>query len=351
MSEEQPLPAALPRVQIFCTGGTIAGQASSSTDLSNYNAGTLMGQRLLDGIPEAQTLAELEVEQVTNLNSADLGFEDWLELLCRIDAAFRDDPALAGVVVTHGTNTIDETAYFLNLTLPHDRPVVLVGAMRPATALSADGPLNLFQAIQVATSPEARGCGVVVLINEQIHGARAVSKVFTEGVAAFRSSGCGPLGRIECGEVRMSHRPRGQHTTSSWFRLGQAANPLGNTEPKAWPMVEILYGYVQSSATLIDALLSAGVGGLVFAGCGAGALSRFELAALDDGLARHPGLSPLMLRSSRTGSGRVPDLPMFTERGIHAADDLNPQKARILLLLMLLHGLDHEAIAEAVRLH
>lgn len=351
MTAEQSLPVVRPRVKIFCTGGTIAGQSGSTTDLTNYNAGTLMGQRLLDVIPEVQSLAEIEVEQVTNLNSADLGFEDWLELLFRIDTAFNADPTLTGVVVTHGTNTIDETAYFLNLTLPDDRPVVIVGAMRPATALSADGPLNLFQAIQVAICPETRGCGVVVLMNEMIHGARNVSKVCTEGVAAFRSIGCGSLGRIDGGEVRISNVPKAKHTTTSWFRLGRGADPLRNKDPKVWPMVEILYGYVQPSATVIEALLSAGVRGLVFAGCGAGVLSRFELAALDDGLARHPGISPLILRSNRTGSGRVPDLPMYRERGIYAADDLNPQKARILLLLMLLHELDADAIAEAINLH
>ena len=165
------------RLLLLATGGTIAGCAENSATLNNYTAGVLGGDALLVAVPQLQDLAAISVEQIANVDSADLLFAHWRALVGRIRAAFAADPELAGVVITHGTNTLEETAWLLQLLIDDPRPVVLVGAMRPATALSADGPLNLLQAVQVALSSEARGRGVLVVMDGQIHGARAVTKL------------------------------------------------------------------------------------------------------------------------------------------------------------------------------
>ena len=158
-------PGNLPVVRVLATGGTISGGGDSPTNLTEYRAGAFSGAELVAAVPDLARHATIRVEQVANVGSPNITFDDWLTLARRIDAIFRDEPDTAGVVVTHGTNTLEETAYFLNLTVRHDRPVVLVGAQRPATAISADGPLNLLNAVRTAASPEARGKGVLVVMN------------------------------------------------------------------------------------------------------------------------------------------------------------------------------------------
>ena len=148
---------ALPRVWVLATGGAIAGTGASSTDLSNYRCGTVLGEDLVRAVPEIRKHADVKVEQIVNIAIYDMTLDNWATLAKRIDQILTDDPTVAGIVVTHGTSTLEETAYFLNLTVRHDRPVVLVGSMRPATAISADGPLNLLNAIRTASSPEACG--------------------------------------------------------------------------------------------------------------------------------------------------------------------------------------------------
>ena len=169
----------LSRLLLLATGGTIAGRASEVTALNHYSAGDIDAGELLQSVPQLKQLAEIQVEQIANVDSADLTFDHWRQLVVRIREALADDPDLAGVVITHGTNTLEETAWLLQLLIDDPRPVVLVGAMRPATALSADGPLNLFQAVQVAVSPETRGQGVLVVMDGWIHAAREVTKVAT----------------------------------------------------------------------------------------------------------------------------------------------------------------------------
>ena len=173
------------RLLLLATGGTIAGCADDSATLNDYTAGVLGGDALLAAVPQLQELAAISVEQIANVDSADLLFAHWRALVGRIRTAFAADPELAGVVITHGTNTLEETAWLLQLLIDDPRPVVLVGAMRPATALSADGPLNLLQAVQVASSPEARGQGVLVVMDGQIHSAQLVTKLATQGVGAL----------------------------------------------------------------------------------------------------------------------------------------------------------------------
>jgi L-asparaginase len=270
------------------------------------------------------------VEQLANLDSADLQFQHWKRLATRIREAFSESPDLTGVVITHGTNTLEETAWLLELLIDDPRPVVLVGAMRPATALSADGPLNLFQAVQVAGSPQARGHGVLVVMDGQIHAARAATKVATQGVGAFQSPDLGPLGWVDDSGV---HLP-----VASGFRSVPFATLV---LPAQWPEVAILYGCVNPSLVVVSSLLHAGVKGLVWTGTGAGQLSVGELEAIKS----WPGVLPLMLRANRCGRGPVHPCALQDELGLLAAGTLNPQKARILLLLALIAGMERAELS------
>ena len=318
------------RLLLLATGGTIAGCADDSATLNDYTAGVLGGDALLAAVPQLQDLALISVEQVANVDSADLLFAHWRALVGRIRAAFAADPELAGVVITHGTNTLEETAWLLQLLIDDPRPVVLVGAMRPATALSADGPLNLLQAVQVALSPEARGHGVLVVMDGQIHAAQRVTKLATQGVGAFASPGSGPLGWVDDAGV---HLPAASGSRQVPF--------AGLVLPEQWPQVAIVHGCVEPPGFQITALLQAGVDGLVFTGTGAGQLSRSEGQALE----AWQGPLPLMLRSNRCGRGPVHERDDDGELGLVAAGGLSPQKARVILLLALIAGLHRDELA------
>ena len=321
------------RLLLLATGGTIAGCADDSTTLNDYTAGVLGGDALLAAVPQLQNLATISVEQVANVDSADLLFEHWRALVGRIRDAFVADPELAGVVITHGTNTLEETAWLLQLLIDDPRPVVLAGAMRPATALSADGPLNLFQAVQVALSCEARGHGVLVVMDGQIHRARHVSKVATQGVGAFASPGYGPLGWVNDIGV---HLP----TATGSRQVPFAALAL----PEQWPHVPIVYGCVDPEPLILQACLIAGAPGLVLTGTGAGQLSAGERSVLQ----AWAGSRPLMLRANRCGSGPVFRLTDDDQVGLLSAGNLSPQKARVLLLLALIDGLSRDDLAELI---
>ena len=311
------------RLLLLATGGTIAGCADDSTKLNDYTAGVLGGDALMVAVPQLQDLATISVEQVANVDSADMLFEHWRALVGRIRDAFAADPDLAGVVITHGTNTLEETAWLLQLLIDDPRPVVLVGAMRPATALSADGPLNLLQAVQVALSSEARGQGVLVVMDGQIHSAQRVTKVATQGVGAFASPGSGPLGWVDDFGV---HLPTANGSRQVPF--------AGLALPEQWPQVPIVYGCVEPESLMLTACLNAGVAGLVFTGTGAGQLSVTERSALQ----AWQGERPLMLQANRCGSGPVHNNSHDQRLGLLPAGSLNPQKARVLLLLALLAG-------------
>jgi L-asparaginase len=319
------------RLLLLATGGTIAGCAADSATLNDYTAGVLGGDALLAAVPQLQGLATISVEQVANVDSADLLFEHWRALVDRIRGAFAADPELAGVVITHGTNTLEETAWLLKLLIDDPRPVVLVGAMRPATALSADGPLNLLQAVQVALSSDARGHGVLVVMDGQIHGAERVTKLATQGVGAFASPDSGPLGWVDDVGV---HLP----TASGPRQVPFAGLDL----PEQWPQVPIVYGCVDPEPLVLSACLNAGVAGLVFTGTGAGQLSVGECRVLET----WAGPRPLMLRANRCGSGPVHRNPEDERLGLLPAGSLNPQKARVLLLLCLIAGLDRATMAD-----
>jgi len=270
------------------------------------------------------------VEQLFNTNSADLTLGNWLTLAKRINGIFADDPKVAGIVITHGTNTLEETAYFLNLTVKHDRPVVLVGAQRPATAISADGPLNLLSAIRTASAPDARGKGVLIVMNDEINGARDVTKTNTYRVETFRSPELGFLGYVDADKVTFYRASTRRHTWNSEFDVS-AIQEL--------PKVDIVYSYIEPNTSLLQPLIMSGTKGIVFAGTGAGSVSKTERSTLKALLSSTAGSKPVLVRSSRVGNGRVIELVAarqeYDSLGIIPADNLNPQKARILLMLAL----------------
>ena len=337
---QEAAPAEPPVVWVLATGGTISGGGASSTSLTEYRTGALSGAELVAAVPDLARHASIRVEQVANVGSPNITFDDWLALAGRIDAIFRDDPDAAGVVITHGTNTLEETAYFLNLTVRHDRPVVLVGAQRPATAISADGPLNLLNAVRTAAAPEARGKGVLVVLNDEINAARDVTKTSTYRVETFRSRDLGFLGYVDGDRVTLYRQPTRRHTAQSEFDLAGVTS---------FPRVDIVYSYVEPNPVLIEALIEDGVDGIVLAGTGAGIVSRRERAALERVTERPAGARPIIVRSNRTGSGRVVPLPAYDELGMVAADTLNPQKARILLMLALTTTRDVDEIRRIFR--
>jgi L-asparaginase len=258
-----------------------------------------------------------------------------LTLANRINALFAADPKMAGVVITHGTNTLEETAYFLNLTVKDDRPVVLVGSMRPASAISADGPLNLLNAIRTAVSAEARGKGALVVLNDEINGARDVTKTNTYRVETFRGGELGLLGYVDADAVSFYRASLKRHTARSEFDVSGLS---------ALPQVDIVYSYVQPSTAMAEALVTAGVKGIVFAGTGAGLLSGAERNAVKPFLALPAESQPVLVRSNRTGNGRVIALADYDTLAMVPADNLNPQKARILLMLALTRTRDLKEI-------
>jgi L-asparaginase len=325
-----------PRVWVLSTGGTIAGKGASTMSLSEYRGGTLLGSELVDAVPEIHQYARVEVEQIANIGSPDITLDDWLKLAARINAIFAQEPSAAGVVVTHGTATLEETAYFLNLTVKDERPVVLVGAQRPATALSADGPLNLVNAVRVAACAQARGKGTLVVMNDEINCARDVTKSNTYRVETFRSGELGFLGYVDADQVSFYRAPTRCHTAGSEFDVG-ALTTL--------PSVAIVYSYAQPDDAAIQALHARGVAGIVFAGTGSGAISKFEKAAVE-AIRSHPVQSqPILVRSSRTGNGRVVGRADLDALGFIPADNLSPQKARILLMLALTKTRERSEIA------
>lgn len=314
---------AKPMVVLLATGGTIAGAGSSPTDLSNYkNAYT--GQQLVDAVPQIKDVADVRVEQIMNIGSPALRVEHWLTLANRANEVLAD-PAVTGIVVTHGTNTLEETAYFLNLTVKSDKPIVVVGSMRPQTALSADGPLNLYNAFRVAGAEAAKGKGVLVVLNDEINNARDVTKTNTYRVDTFRAGELGILGYVDEDRISFYRTTTKRHTSQSEFDV---------TGMKTLPQVDVLYSYVDPSPVTIRALVNTGTTGIVFAGTGAGGTATAQgneiKAVMADAKLKE---KPVVVRATRVGNGRV--IPRPSNADSVAADTLNAQKARILLMLAL----------------
>ncbi|HZR23745.1 MAG TPA: asparaginase [Vicinamibacterales bacterium] len=325
-----------PLVYVLSTGGTISGRGDTSTNLTDYRSGSVLGEQLVAGVPEIRQVADVKVEQIANVSSTDITPAIWLTLAKRINAIFTQDPTAAGVVITHGTNTLEETAYFLNLTVKHDKPVVLVGSMRPSTAISADGPINLLNGVRTAIAPDARGKGALVVLNDEINAARDVTKTNTYRVETFRAPELGILGYVDGDQVSFYRSSTKRHTTRSEFDVTTVA---------ALPQVEIAYSYAGAGTAVIDALAAAGVKGIVFAGTGAGLLSTVERNAAKTIAAMPEATRPVMVRSARVGNGRVVSNAPYDDLGMIPADNLNPQKARVLLMLALTKTRDRKAIA------
>ena len=332
VSSAQP---ARPIVYVLSTGGTIAGSGSSSTDLSNYKPGAILGEQLVKAVPQIAQIADVRVEQVVNVNSSDITIENWLTLAKRIQAILKETPAVSGFVITSGTNTLEETAYFLNLTIKSDKPVVLVGSMRPSTAISADGPLNLLNAVRTAISPDAKGKGALVVLNDEINAARDTTKTNTLRVETFRAPELGLLGYIDEDKVSFYRSTTKRHTANTEFDV---------TSLTTLPKVSILYSYIEPDASLIQAAIKSGAKGIVFAGTGNGALSVGEETVLKE-IAGMPAASkPALVRSSRVGNGRVIATAEYDALGVIPSDTLNPQKARVLLMLALTKTSDPKEI-------
>ena len=320
---------------MLSTGGTIAGSGSSSTDLSNYKPGAILGEQLVKAVPQIAQIADVRVEQVVNVNSSDITIENWLTLARRIQAILKETPAVSGFVITSGTNTLEETAYFLNLTIKSDKPVVLVGSMRPSTAISADGPLNLLNAVRTAIAPDAKGKGALIVLNDEINAARDTTKTNTLRVETFRAPELGLLGYIDEDKVSFYRSTTKRHTASTEFDITSLA---------ALPKVSILYSYIEPDASLIQAAIKSGAKGIVFAGTGNGALSVSEETVLKEIAAMPAASKPALVRSSRVGNGRVIATAEYDALGVIPGDTLNPQKARILLMLALTKTSDPKEI-------
>jgi L-asparaginase len=324
----------MPRVRILATGGTIAGKAASEVD-EGYSSGDLPVDALLRSLPDLRRLADVTGEQVAQIGSQDMNDALWLKLASRVEALFAGGEA-DGAVVTHGTDSMEETAYFLHLVVKSPRPVVLTGAMRPATSLSADGPLNLYNAVAVAADPEAAGRGTIVVLNDDLHSARDVTKSNTTDVQTFVSPGPGLLGTASYGRIRYFRRPSRRHTAESEFSVDGVG---------ALPRVDILYGHANMPPDLVAASVERGARGLVVAGMGNGNVTSAAAEALAAVAAR--GI--VVVRSTRVVSGDVGrNIELDDDRlGLVAADQLNPQKARVLLQLCLVRGMDATAVQDA----
>ena len=250
---------AKPKIRIIATGGTIAGVSQSSTS-SSYSAGQVGIQTLIDAVPQMLYLADVSGEQLVNIGSQDMNNEVWLKLAKRINQLLNEE-GYDGVVVTHGTDTMEETAYFLNLTVKSDKPVVLAGSMRPSTAISADGPANLYNAVAAAVSPAVKGMGVICCMNNQLLDAKTVIKTHTIDCDTFEGGPSGIIGYIYNGEAHMLQTPNNAHTTKSEFDV---------TNLEKLPNVGIVYGYANASPLPMQAFVDAKFDGIVLAGVGDG---------------------------------------------------------------------------------
>ena len=325
-----PALAAKSHVVILATGGTIAG-AQAPGQGAGYTSGSFKVEDLIKAVPKLDELADITGEQVVNIGSQDMTNAVWLKLAGRLNAVLAQSD-VTGVVITHGTDAMEETGYFLSLIAHSEKPVVMVGAMRPATATGADGPANLYNAVAVAVHPQARGRGVLVLLNDEIHYAREATKTNTTRLDTFRSPNRGRAGMTNAGRVYFYDALAARHGSTSIFSVD------GLSE---LPRVDIFYAYANVGREYIDHCVALQCKGIVLAGVGDGNATQAAVAGLKDAVKR--GIA--VVRSSRTNSG-------ITDRNVELNDDelgtiasmeLNPQKARVLLMLGLTKTNDAKA--------
>ncbi|MCW1572077.1 type II asparaginase [Campylobacter jejuni] len=320
------------RIAILGTGGTIAGFIDSTIATTGYTAGAIDIDVLIKAVPQIRDLADISWEQIANIDSSNMCDEIWLRLAKKIAKLFAE--GIDGVVITHGTDTMEETAYFLNLTIKSDKPVVLVGAMRPSTAISADGPKNLYNAVALVANKEAKNKGVMVAINDKILSARGVVKTHSLNVDAFSSPDFGDLGYIVDGKVFFYNNVTKAHTKNAPFDVSKLTS---------LPKVDILYSYSNDgSGVAAKALFEHGTKGIVVAGSGAGSIHKNQKDVLKELLKK--GLKVVV--SSRVVAGCVAVSDSDEKLGFISAEDLNPQKARVLLMLALTKTSDPKKIQE-----
>src|SRR6201991_1316338 len=312
-----------PNIVILATRGTIAGAAATGTQ-AGYTSGAVTIDAMINAVPGIKDLANIKGEQISNVGSQDMSFEIMLNLAKRInELAPKTD--VDGIVITHGTDTMEETAYFLNLVVKTDKPVVMVGSMRPSTAVSADGPLNLYNAVAVAADPAAKGRGVLVVMNDWIQGAHSLTKTSTTAVQTFMSPLRGLVGVTNYGKNDFYNTPTWKHTSASEFDVSGVSK---------LPRVDIVFACADMPPDLIDASVANGAKGIVIAGVGNGNMNKASLEAAASAVKK----GVVVVRSSRVPTGSVGRNVEVNddELGFVASDELNPQKARILLALALL---------------
>jgi len=319
----QTAPTAKPNVVILATGGTIAGAGASTVNSASYAAAKVAVDKLILGLPELQNVANVRGEQTFQIASESFTNDALLTLARRVSALSKD-PSVAGIVVTHGTDTLEETAYFLNLVVHTDKPIVVVGSMRPGTALSADGALNLYDAVSVAASKDAGGKGVLVTMNDEINSGRDVAKLVNIRTEAFKSQ-WGALGMVVEGKNYWFRAPVKRHTSGSEFDIDNI---------QSLPVVDIVYGYGNVQRSTVDAIgATPGLQAIVHAGTGNGSVADRVVPALND--LRAKGIN--VIRSSRVPAGfvlRNAEQPDDKYDWV-VAHDLNPQKARILTMVAM----------------
>jgi L-asparaginase len=313
-----------PRVAVIGTGGTISSVGRNSLDIVRYSENGKIYQvdELLAAFPETLEQADVVPVRLRAMPSTAIGPAEWLEINEKIHQLAAGDPALAGIVITHGTATLEETAYFMNLSVQADLPVVLVGAQRPASGLGTDAGMNLVNAIRVAKDPASRGRGALAILNDEIHSARDVTKTSTLRLQTFKSRDFGMLGHADFDKIAYYRMPERRRMPDTEFDM------RGMTE---LPRVDITLTYAGADGTVIEALVAAGAKGIVVGAMAPGYNTPAEFKALC--AAAEKGVT--IVQSTRAGSGRVGDVPSRRAPGAVLADNLTPQKARILLMLAL----------------
>jgi len=320
-----------PRIYVLATGGTIAGKGATEVT-AGYKAGAITVDELLSAVPEIKDIADISAEQVANIGSQDMNTQVWLKLAKRINELLsRND--VDGIVVTHGTDTQEETAYFLNLTVKSDKPVVLVGSMRPSTAISADGPRNIYNSVATVVDRQSIGKGVMVVMDDKILGADDLAKTNTLSVGTFQNPNYGPLGIVYNGKPIYTRKSVKRNTVNSEFDI---------TNLNELPKVEIILSYSDASAVFVDAALKEKVKGIVTAGVGNGNLTT----VLQDALAKAVKHGVAVVRSSRimTGPTAQWDEVDDDKYGFAASWFINPYRARVLLMLALTKTNDYKEI-------
>ena len=322
-----------PKVAVIGTGGTIASIGKNPLDIVDYGANkTMIGiEEILAMFPIVHDVAEIVAVPYQAIPSPSVGFTEWRDLVLKIDE-LAQDPSLDGIVVTHGTASLEETAYALHLTVKADLPVVVVGAQRPSSGLSTDAGFNIVNGVRTAGSPAAKGMGVMTLLNDEIQCAREVTKTSTYRMQTFRSPDFGCLGHADGDAVVFYRKPIRKHAPDTEFDI-RTLDGL--------PRVDITYAYAGADGTASRAFIEAGAEGIVSAGFAPGFCGPGEEAALCDAVAR----GVVVVQSTRAGSGRTFLSTKLKDNGFLIADNLNPQKARILLSLALTVTKDHQEIA------